>query len=360
MKRIAIVSIAMLVIVAVFSGMANANSIASVSTDKSKYAEGESVMITITNNCRGPLAFSGYSVENEKGEQIYSPLMLGYTHIMKPGGCFTDVWMQNDNNGEMVVPGTYTVRIEQDSVQIIILAAEEPIVELGTDQPLYATGESVVITMSNTGNVNVVVSNGYWIEDSTGATVFSPKMLAYMMPLPPGGCIEYTWDQTDDMGNQVVRGTYAICTMQDRVEITLAKGAQMQVTVGASMYESGESVLITLSNIGDVAGSICNGYWIEDSKGTVVYAPNMPAYMRPLPAGGSVEYTWDQTDDMGNQVAEGTYAICTIQGEITIDITTPNQGMNNGQYSTSNASPESLEMPHQHFTPKPSGLRTRI
>jgi hypothetical protein len=361
MKKMAIMTIAMLVMVAALASIVNANSVASVSTDKAKYAQGENVLITITNNCRGPLTISGYIIENEKNERVYSQLTLGCGIIMKPGGTFSDVWMQNDINGGMAVPGIYTISIDQESIQITILAAE-PAIELGTDKPIYSNGESVMIVMSNIGPTSTSICNGYWIEDSRGSVVYTPKMLAYMVPLPPGGSIVYTWDQTDGNGNHLTTGTYTICTSQDRVEIVLARGAEIQVLADGSSYASGENVDITLSNNGDMAGSIGNGYWIEDSRGNVVYAPMMLAYMRPLPVGESIEYVWDQTDANGNQVAPGIYNICTPESKITIEITEPNLDMNSGQ-THSNPSvtiPENLQMPDQHFTPKPSTQRVRI
>jgi len=359
MKKMAIVTIAMYVMIAMLSSAAIADTTGSVSTDKLEYIAGETVMITITNNNQNSIALNGFTIENVNGDLIYSPSMLAYTKTLPPGEVFTDIWMQIDDNGDVVGPGTYTVKIEQDSVQIAILAPEETSLNVATDKLDYAVGENIIITLTNIGSKNVGV-NGFWVEGNTGDILYTPKMLAYMRPLAPGESIEFTWDQTDDNGNPVAAGTYSICTQLNSVDIAIIEYVPIEVAVDKPGYKQGENILITLTNTGNKDASILNGYWIEDAGGSVVYTPKMLAYMRPLAPGASIEYTWDQTDDQGNPVVPGTYNVCTQQGNVTIEITAPGPGMN-GQIHVGHSSvgPDNQSQ-HNHFKPKPTGTKVHF
>ena len=360
MKYTAIITIAMLVIVAVFAGVANAGSIATISTDKPEYVQGENVVITITNNCRGALTLSGYTVENEKGELIYSPPMLTYTMILQPGACYTDVWMQNDYRGNTVLPGIYIIINEHDDIKIRILGAAEPEVDVLTDKTDYKIGENVMITLTNVGDVATMV-NGYWIEDSRGTAVYFPNLPAYMPVLAPGESLVYTWGQTDAEGAQLVPGTYTVCTQMDRTDIALTEVPTVELTTDKAEYESGETVLITFTNVGDYTIPVCSGFMILDSDGEIVYAPMMLAFSPPVAPGETIEYTWDQTDDNGYEVPAGSYIISSVQGNVTIEITAPNQSGNADQANSVHDSVPNTAVPEKmDFTPKPTGLRVRI
>ena len=359
MKKMAIMAITMLMMVAVLPSVVNADSVASVSTDKTDYMRGENVLITITNNCRGPLALCTYTIENEKGEPIYAPKMVAFTTILEPGELYTYTWMQNDDCGNTVTPGTYIVNIQYDSVKITILKTEEPSTNLVTDQTNYEVGENIIMTFTNIGNIDAIV-NGYWIEDSNGTTVFAPRIPMYVMPLPPGESVEYIWGQIDNDGAQVVPGTYTICNQQNNVDINIIGNPEIDVDTDKSTYEFGEIVHISINNVGDIDAMVY-GYWIEDSYGKIVFAPRIPMYVMPLPPGESVEYTWDQIDNDGTQVASGTYTICNQLGNTIIDITTPSQDTNDDKTAHknhSNSNQKNPVIPDQHIIPKPTKLQT--
>ena len=362
MKKMAMIAISILMTVALLSCIVNAGPIVSVSTDKEIYAQGESVLITITNNCRGQIVLDGYTIEDETGREIYSAQMVNGQLILQPGERFTDVWMQVDDSGNQVAPGAYIIDVVGETAKITIKESGQASIEISTDRTDYLLGEEVVITITNTGNNNVIVPNGYWVEDTKGTIVYTPNMVAYMRPLAPGESISYSWDQIGDDGYQVEVGAYVICTDKASVDINIIESVPIEVTVDKTVYEQGETVVITMTNAGNKQAVIPGAYWIEDSIGNIIFTPNMPAYMIPLAPGASIEFTWDMTDDMGNQVVPGTYSVCTNQNKITIDITAPENGSNNdGHTLSSHTNPGTgvLQMPSHSFTPKPSGLRVR-
>ncbi|MBA3046207.1 MAG: hypothetical protein KKH41_07030 [Candidatus Thermoplasmatota archaeon] len=360
MKKMAIMAITMLTMVAVLSSVVNANSIASVSTDKKEYEQRENVQILITNNCRGALALCDYSIQNENGENVYTPKIVAYSTILQPGEIYTYIWTQTDDNGNMVVPGTYDVIIDYDSVQITILAAEEPNVGLVTDKSDYLVEQNILITMTNNDDKYVIVSNEYWVEDAKGNVIYTPRMVTFFRPLAPGAFIEYTWNQIDDQGKYIAPGAYTVCILQDSVRINIIDTPQIEVVTDKPIYDYGESVQITFTNVGDYTISVCTGYFVLDSNGEIVYTPNMIAFTPPLPPGSSIEYTWDQTVDDGTQVLPGTYIICTQHGSVTIDITAPNQNTNNGGLTNNGHSNSGTDLEIQQIiTPKPVGPRIR-
>ena len=110
----------------------------------------------------------------------------------------------------------------------------------------------------------------------------------------------------------------------------------------------GEKIQITIANTGDMPAVVSNAYSIQAHNGKTVYAPNVLTFMRPLYAGTSIEYTWDQIDDEGHQVDAGTYTIITEQGTVTIEISGPTH------FDT--AQPK---LPG-NFVPKPTGHTIRI
>ncbi|MEW5936552.1 MAG: hypothetical protein AB1665_01870 [Candidatus Thermoplasmatota archaeon] len=206
---------AMAILVASLAAAGNAVGIA---TDKPIYAQGESVIITVTNHDRDPIALSGYWVENEKGECVYSPPTLAYMIVLPPRGSYTYIWEQNNDEGEEVAPGTYMICIDDASTKITIRGDAD--VYVSTDKPRYASGENVLITIVNKGD-GAVLLTGYWVEDSDGIQVYAPPMLMYAQYLSPGESVVYTWDQTGEDGLKVAPGTYTVHIPQDSIQIRI-------------------------------------------------------------------------------------------------------------------------------------------
>jgi hypothetical protein len=319
MKTATIFALAMLMTATLLTGMTNANSMADVTTDKKEYYPGEQVAITITNNCRGDLLLNGYIIEDEKGEYVYSPPILAFPTILGSGETYSYFWKQTVYDGTEAAPGLYTVKIDQDSVQITILDPELPKVDIVTDQAKYISGESVSVIITNIGQVDIY-SVSYWIEDAKGTVIYTPRVAFYSLPIAPGESAEYLWNQIDDSGNPVAPDTYAVCSYQDRTEISIFQGPVIELAVEKTVFELGETVLATLTNTGDMPIVVSNAFTVKAHNGKIVYTSNVLAFLRPLYPGTSIECAWDQIDDEGNMVDPGTYTIITEQGEVTIEI----------------------------------------
>jgi len=308
MKVKCVLAVGILLMATLVAGSAAANSIASVSTDKASYSQGETITVTVTNNCRGPLAFNGFWVENEKGDRVYSEPMLDYPMIMAPGAVFVDVWAQNCDDGSYAVPGDYVIMIDYESTPITITAVVVPQADVQTDKPSYQQGEKVGITVTNTGDIPVIL-NGFWVEDSEGAFVYGLPMLDFVQYLQPGDSHQYTWNQLNDNGEKVAAGAYSVNIEQDKTDIEIIEAVPVvQVSTDKAAYEAGEPIQITVTNAG-YGRVVLTGFWVENDKGEQVYAPAMLDYVQYLNPGDSRVYVWDQTDSTGEKVQPGAYAI---------------------------------------------------
>jgi flagellar hook assembly protein FlgD len=310
--------IAAFAVVVLLSGMAAAGPIADITTDKKAYQQGEDVTITVTNNCRGPMAFNGYWVDGVDGKNVYMPPMELYPVIIAPGGTHSEVWNQNGNDGAQVAPGAYTVEFEYGSAGITI---EQATVEVATDKGVYRSGEEVIITLTNNGK-EAVPLNGYWVENADGKFVYAPPMPLFPQFLQPGESHEYAWAQVDESGEKVESGDYEIRIAQDSTGIRVAAPDVVTVSTDRSEYQVGDLVTVTVTNAGELP-VILAGFWVEDSKGETIYAPPMLDYVRYLQPGESFAYEWAQVDDGGEQVAPGTYSVHIQQGGVGLSIIGP-------------------------------------
>jgi len=95
--------------------------------------------------------------------------------------------------------------------------------------------------------------------------------------------------------------------------------AQITSTVGPPVAPLGCPIAIALSN--DTQAILWTGvcpYRVLDLQGTVVHTPTCIALARQIPVGGTFFTTWNQIDNTGNQVPQGTYVVeVQLPGGIT-------------------------------------------
>ena len=84
--------------------------------------------------------------------------------------------------------------------------------QITTDKDQYATGESINLTITNTGNTRLFpIGWGYSISGPNGEH-YAPNGVLRMMlvALPPGNSIHWEWNQLDANSTQVNPGQYTI------------------------------------------------------------------------------------------------------------------------------------------------------
>ena len=96
------------------------------------------------------------------------------------------------------------------------IASGSPGLKVYTDKRIYNAGEEVQISMVNEWNDNIVTGYGFHVTTPSGEIVYDAFWIEIAILVPPGGSIEYTWDQTYQMsplgddGAQVASGHYVI------------------------------------------------------------------------------------------------------------------------------------------------------
>ena len=119
-------------------------------------------------------------------------------------------------------------RIESDVVSApYAVAPFEGILDVTTDKLIYHLGEIVTIILTNIGN-DTLSAGGPIINiyDGGGKLVYSEACYCWQI-IEPGESITWTWDQTDQSGNQVPPNIYI-------VEGILSGGGE--VYSGSSMF----------------------------------------------------------------------------------------------------------------------------
>lgn len=99
-----------------------------------------------------------------------------------------------------------------------------------------------------------------------------------------------------------------------RVTQTQQQDPSISFTASKDTYKPGETVQLTLRNGGPGTVELPNGapFDIKRTDGTSVFAPLATQAIKPLPAGQSTSWTWNQRDDADKQVADGSY-IATVR-----------------------------------------------
>lgn len=103
---------------------------------------------------------------------------------------------------------------------VLLLAAgtaqAAPHLKVDTDKKAYHTGEGVEITATNEWSDYISTGYGYTITTPNGEIVWNGIFIEILVLVPPGGSLEYTWDQTylysnqGDDGEQVAPGQYVV------------------------------------------------------------------------------------------------------------------------------------------------------
>lgn len=101
-------------------------------------------------------------------------------------------------------------------LMIASVAIAAPFLKVETDKKHYAVGEDVQISLVNKWHDYIYTGVGYHVTTPNGEIVWNAGWIQIMVGVPPGGSLDYTWDQTYQMSelgedyDQVVPGHYVI------------------------------------------------------------------------------------------------------------------------------------------------------
>jgi hypothetical protein len=114
-----------------------------------------------------------------------------------------------------------------------IVAGGAGSLQLTTDKQAYEVGETVTITLTNTGT-DAIEYGPYSIKDPSENVVYAPVWTMEVKVLEAGKSESFTWDQKDDNGDQVPEGYYSVHL----------EGLSVPFTIGTFIaYDGGEKLV---------------------------------------------------------------------------------------------------------------------
>lgn len=72
----------------------------------------------------------------------------------------------------------------------------EPPLDVTTDKEYYDLDETVTVYLENNWSDYITTRFGFWISDCDNNPVYDPYWALKWIAVPPGGALDYTWDQT--------------------------------------------------------------------------------------------------------------------------------------------------------------------
>jgi flagellar hook assembly protein FlgD len=231
MKAIAIIAMASIMAAAALSGMAIAEERTILTTDRSVYATGQCVTITVTNNMRGAVPLCGYTITDSDGNEVYTPNTVLFMQMLGPGQSHSFLWDQVDGCGMQVAEGAYTINYDRTSATISI---ERPNLSYRISEETYSPGDEAVLTVTNEGKATVALINSFYVVDERNEIIYTSNALAYSIVLGPEQTAKFSWNLETDDGTPVGDGTYTMCAAGGSVKvvvITKTAGSETPETI---------------------------------------------------------------------------------------------------------------------------------
>ncbi|MBI4032827.1 PKD domain-containing protein [Candidatus Berkelbacteria bacterium] len=203
----------------------SATTSATLTTSKPEYAVGETVKGTFRNTgtatitCPSPLVFKVIRVSDDT--TVFTSPGARDTQTLTTGTSRSVNWDQKDKAGKQVEPGKYKYEVVctgiTKTIGFTILPATggdevAPTGTLTTDKPVYKLGETVALTITNTGSVNIVCPvpppSPIVIRSASGEMVYEAKDEAGTT-IEPTKTAAWRYGQKKPDGSTISAGVYA-------------------------------------------------------------------------------------------------------------------------------------------------------
>ncbi|MCP4549921.1 MAG: T9SS type A sorting domain-containing protein [bacterium] len=187
------------------------------------------VMLTVNNLTTQNVVMSDYGpwhIENDLGENIFTPIACQAFWSLPPGGSMSWPWHEVDDAGQYVPGGTYTAVFgytldsdkdrsreqERFSFELIDPDGVAGCVFVETDDHEYDEGETVSLTYTNCvlTRVGMRATQFWWIANEFGMPVYCPVAGWALTYWEHEEGFSSSWDQMDMRGDRVQPGTYYV------------------------------------------------------------------------------------------------------------------------------------------------------
>lgn len=199
----------------------SASANATLTTSKPSYPQGETVTATFTNtgntaiNCPSPLPLT---IKSADGTVVSAVTGGRDVATINQGEARQLTWDQKNAQGAQAPAGAYVAELActgiTRSANFTITSSQPatPDGTLTTSKPTYVPAETVSFTLKNTSTVDITCPSAtpFIIQDSTGATVFTPTGATVVETIKPDAQKTWTWDQKKADGTSVANGAYTV------------------------------------------------------------------------------------------------------------------------------------------------------
>ena len=209
---------------------------------------------------------------------------------------------------------------------------DDRIIDVSTDKPVYVTGETISLIITNIGQETIEGNPSFEVFNEDGDLVYGCYPECWI-PLEPGESFDCPWEPNVPQGKYVVKGWFTTYTDTyfDNATFFIFENKQIDVTTDKLGYNSGENVSLMITNIGNTTIDGNPSFDIFDKEGNIVFSLRIYLWIE-LEPGETWFWEWDQKDDQGQQVPNGTYLLeghLNTQHETYIDHTLFYIGENN-------------------------------
>ena len=214
---------------------------------------------------------------------------------------------------------TYTITVRATSVNdptvynsvptYTTVILDDRTIDVSTDKPVYVTGETVTLTITNIGQETIEGNPSFEVFNENNELVFGCYPECWI-PLEPGESFDCLWEPDVPQGKYVVEGWFTTYTetYEDNATFFIFDNNQIDVTTDKLGYNSSENVSLMITNIGY---NIIDGnpsFDIFDKEGSIVFSLRIYLWIELAP-GETWSWEWDQKDNHGQQIPDGRYLL---------------------------------------------------
>ncbi len=195
------------------------------------------------------------------------------------------------------------------------------------DVQMDQQNDSVRLVVKNTGDNSTFLLNSLIVSDEEGKSVYSSqeKTSAELLKIDPGVSYTFEWDIDDVPEGKYIQKIYQGDDKRNlnAISFDFLRGKRQDKPIlytGKKFYQYGENIDIAFINMGTYTIYVNVNNWEIKNRdtGKVVFRPSQDCSygysgcadsFEPLRFLKTIERTWDQKDNNGNQVAPGKYDV---------------------------------------------------
>jgi len=203
--------------------------------------------------------------------------------------------------------GDPTVNESVPTYTTVIL--DDRTMDVATDKAVYMSGETVMMSLTNIGDVTIEGNPTFEVFDEEGELVFGCYPYCWI-PLQPDENFTCYWTTDVPEGKFRAEGWFTTHeeTYVDNAFLFILEDNPIMVATDKLVYDSGENVTLMIINRGDCMIDGNPSFDIYDIDENIVFSLYIYLWIE-LEPGENFSWEWDQKDDNSEQVPDGRYRL---------------------------------------------------